>query len=177
MSEEIPQTPKLEKIEDGGIQRINEWISYFKNLSDRILVIEDNGLNNISNWLAIAQMMTMRMNDLEPHQKGNLLGWPDASEVAFIIKVNTSMAGREPKYPEDFWRIFCIGNFAFSPGYFEWCGDAETDPDNPNYSLGGFSDSALSWEYVTSLIKNQLKELSKAIPEFPNELRRQTTEN
>lgn len=166
MKDTVPPAPPTETVMDEGLKRLSEWIKYFEGLSDKIKVLKPND-EDFNLELSSLRKATIKLKDLDEGYGHVLYGWPKPEEVAFVVKIDSSYPNNLTYLKEDDARIFCFGNIAFGPSYFEWDGDGEDDPDCKTYSIRNYSANALSWTYVTKRIKSYLKELTEIVPRFP----------
>lgn len=155
----IPKAPKPEEITETVMEDCREWINYLTKLSPRVKIILPNDKN--------FNLDVFRKKVLGHINSGDdivLVGWPKKEEVVMLVSINSSLGDNDPLFLLDDSYLFCWYDLAFGLHYFEWDGD--DDPDNENYSLRNFTQSALTWDYITKMIKLKLEELAKATPKL-----------
>lgn len=159
----IPPPPEPCSIKEEAIPNIKKWVSYFRELSSRIKVITPEETEfNLDLWQEYAKDLLDDDNQIE------LVGWPKKDSVVFCVCINCSLSTQALFGGYDFF-LFCFNNTdkgkAFGLHYFE---ETENTFDNviSTYSLENFSEDALSWNYVNSLIVDRLKEIEKIVPKF-----------
>lgn len=172
MSNLIPKVPQVQNLDGKDYEKLQSWIEYFNNLSKRVTVVtkeEDGSVIALERMLEVARDIAEKDLDFT-HLGETLAYWPKTDQVAFVLNLDTSYPHTQElggnHAPEEM-RIFCFGDMAFKPDYFEWDGDGEEDPDCTTYSLRGYPKKVLSWSYITKLLIDQIKELEDRVPEPP----------
>ncbi len=159
----IPQVPRKTKtIPRQSEARLRAWIAHLSNLSTRIRVKLPNEKGFDSFLLSIQNWIRMTKHLMEGD---TILDFPKAENIAFVVCLDSSST-QDTKYLYQDVRIFCFGDVAFQPGYFEWEGETITGRNN-TYSLYSFSGKVLSWGYITKLLVTRIQELEKVVPPPP----------
>lgn len=90
--------------------------------------------------------------------------WPTKENVAFLLSYDSSMPGHPAEFLAKNTYLFCYYNIAFSLHHFEWDGDGEENPFCKSWSLKGYSEHALEWNFIAEIIKDRLEEIEKSVP-------------
>ncbi len=157
-----PPTERL-AIPQEDLRRLTSWMNFFRNLSPRLKVVpaSEEGFENLLS--ALEQEVRVRRL-IEPEYQ--LVGWPKSDNVAFVVTIDSHPPGSpfEDCKIED-KHIFCFDNVAFGANYFEWDGDSDEECAGPaTYSLSGYSEDSLYWEYVRTLIVDKVTDLEQRVP-------------
>ncbi len=160
----VPQPPPENlAISQEDLQRLNSWLEFFRQLSPRVKVIQA-----LETELEILLEALEKEAREENHitEDSELVGWPKARNVAFVIMMNSAPPGSEiEEWKTDNKYIFCFDNVAFGAGYFEWDGDPDDEcVGSPTYSLSGYPEDSLYWDFVRSLIVEKVVDLEQRVP-------------
>ena len=156
---QIPLPPPSEKVEENNEANIEAWKKYFQNLSPRIQIKMPTVEELETTRKAIVEHLTI---------EGKLLDWPDISQVAFALAIDSALPGQKARFLIDDTYLFCYGDLAFSLTHFEAdvdeeCLDKESgDFIGLNYSLDSFKgEDLLSYKFIATIILKTLKRLVK----------------
>lgn len=164
MSDSVPKPPEEQVvIEQQDPKRLQDWISFFKNLSPRVRVLEPGNAEFLHFYLS-GEEVVRRLKQMQ--EDYILLNWPKREGIAFIIQYDTSLPKQKPVFEPENAYIFCFGSHVFGLGYFSWDGDAEQGDWATTYSLSDYSESALRWDYIKKIIMDRIAELERQVPEF-----------
>lgn len=170
----IPKPPLPETITEEVEKRRNKWITYFRNLSPRINVITRSNFKNEDGYNLFLENINFFCEEIIRVEKDvdelEILDWPNKKSIVFIIEINSSLApgGLELKSKNTY--VFCYGDTAFGLDYFEEEDSYELEGKYIHtFSLSGYSKEALSWNYVSSVIKHILEEIENSVPLFTRE--------
>lgn len=167
----IPKPPLPETITEEVEKRRNEWIAYFRNLSPRLNVITRSNFpsegeynNFLENTNFFCQEIIRVRDDVDEPE---IFDWPKKESIVFIVEINSSL---EPNYSKINSRntyVFCYGDTAFGLAHFdrEDCYELGCELIY-RYSLSNYPRTALSWSYISFIIKGKLEEIENSVPPF-----------
>lgn len=166
----VPDSPPVQiVVPQDDLKRLDEWLNFFKRLSPRVRLIRP-GESDFEGLLGRAERKLREQKDIEP--KFKIIGWPQAEEIAFVLLINSSLQPAEQLWEIRGTYLFCFGDRAFSPDHFEWDGDAEEDEgDSESFSLNGYAEDMISWNYITRLVVGKITDLQKQVPKMKIESR------
>jgi hypothetical protein len=162
MGKNIPEPPISEHIPDKVKKQLEFWIQYFKNLSPRVYIYQPTNRD--------LQILYDRVYEkLKDSTEKPVRDWPKHSAVAFIVAVDLSPV-YDPAHPRielENTYVFCFNDYAFGCDYFELLCYEEPPCDlvEPHtFGLQGYSEKALSWNYIAKCIRNKITELQNQVP-------------
>ena len=172
MIKKIPTPPKkqvvVEERQSEYDLNLEAWISYLKNISDRVKIIKPG--DKSFDLKKFKDLVCEAKQDLE---RDRIVGWPKESEIAFAAFVNSSNNSDPQWLIGDAW-FFCFNDLAFGFNYFDVDSYFEDEEDDDSliyletYSLSDDPMSALTWEYITERIANKIKAIIEKVnvPKF-----------
>lgn len=162
----VPEPPSAQVIISSvDMEKIERWIAFFKGMSERVHIVRPND-DRFDQFYSVAEENLRKRKIIENHC--TIVGWPKESEIAFALAIDIAHAGSlVPKFDIEDSYFFCFGKKAFGVTYFEWDGDGDAGHYPTTYSLKGYSEGALSWEYITKIITDRVKDLEDRVPDPP----------
>jgi len=170
----IPEPPPSETITEEVEKRKSEWINYFINLSPRLNVTSRSSFQDEDEYdlflentnFFCAEILREKRDVDEP----KILDWPNKKSIVFIVEINSSLVPDDRELKSENTFVFCYGDTAFGLDYFEEEDFYEEGGTSIYaFSLSNYAKEALSWKYISSLIKNRLKEIENSVPSFKKE--------
>lgn len=158
----IPRAPEPYKIKEKMKENLQKWVDYLKGLSPRVIIKlpSDKDFD-----LDLYRLKAKELTHTFLEENDRFDDWPEVNQVAFVLCYDSSLQEHKKNYLAKNAYIFCYYDTAFGLDYFE----AEYDQDDHFmgvYSLESYTENALSWEYIAKIIKDEIQELEKAIPEI-----------
>jgi hypothetical protein len=160
----IPEAPKIEQISPADQTNLRKWIEYFKHLSPRTKVYSH--LNKEDMYAMFRDLHKYTLDYIKKkYESEKLPDWPDEKTVMIIVIWDSSLPGQPKEFLAKNTRIFCLGDFAFGPEYFEL--DMLYDEESPTMdvieqydtcSLTDYSDDDLLWSHVAKLLRDSIQE-------------------
>lgn len=163
----VPPAPKPEEITPSIKNLLEKWIDYFRRLSPRIVIKTpfDEGFD-LAELKRLAQSNTAEWARDEP-ESVELDGWPTVDQIAFCVSYDSSKQERNKIFRTQDTYLFCFGDIAFGLGYFEY-DEYDDEIEKYRHHLSGYSKIALSWRYITKLIRDRIKEIETgSLPPLP----------
>jgi len=161
----VPVAPETLKIEDKSVENMQGWITYFNNLSSRIiLILPSDPKFDLDQY----KSKTMEQINLDKDQK--IIGWPELKDIAFFVSFDSANPGHEKEFLLNNSYLFCFKDLkpiAFGLDYFEWNGGDEDNTLSESYSLENFSENCLTWGFIANIIKKELERISISVPQPP----------
>ena len=160
----IPECPKPFTITQKAKGNIEKWIQYLKNLSPRIIIKlpYDNDFDLDSYKAKVKSIQEPYFWDNE-----NIIDWPEKEQITFLLSYDSSLPGHKKELLIKNTYFFCYYDLAFGLDYFKWDGDIDDEPDCDTFSLRSYPKSALSWKYITKLIKDRIIEIENSVKKAP----------
>lgn len=172
ISSEVPKNiPEPETIEQTNQKFLNDWVNYFKNLSPRIKIIfpKDKEFD-----FEKIKIKTALLKELEEGEQEKII-WPK-NEIAFLLAIDSNILEEKPSFLVKDVHLFYFGNLAFSLDHFDAdCEVIGSEGDflgieynySGTYSISNYGATALSWNYISELIRRYIKELENKVPPPP----------
>ena len=160
----IPALPVPFVITPQTQKRYDDWINYFKKMSSRINIRNPNDEKlDLTKFEIVAKQFARHDYDVE---NVLLFDWPEKKNIAFVLYYDSALpAATKQEFLDENIFIFCFGDIAFGLSYFEWVDDSE---NHFTYGLQNYSLSALSWRYITKIIKDRLIAIEASVPPVPH---------
>lgn len=162
--ETIPNPPKARVLRNEDKDRLEQWIMHFKRMSSRVL-IQSQSDENFEKYINEAKRIADdRVGDIY-----NIADWPEITDIAFIIAIDSAFPGHKASYkPEDAY-IFCFTGYAFGINYHQCDADHDDpDDDRKTFSLSNWSKDTLSWPFIARMIVSRISNLDNNLPKPPS---------
>lgn len=167
----IPNVPEPLVLTEKLEQKLQTWITYFKNMSPRIIVMTPSDKNfNLEDYENSCKKEIGFSNDPKDIM---ICSWPQKEQVAFIVCYNSSLPENKPEYLVKNAILFCFYDLAFflERNGFEQGEKEEIITKNKNhivmkYYLSGYPN-ILTWEFNTEILKQRLIDIENSISNVP----------
>ncbi len=155
----IPEPPQPFVLGEKAKENLKKWINFFNNLSSRIWCRD-----SFSEEILV--MLESKAKSISNIDNGKIIDWPKQKDIAFFIYLNSSPKNdAESLLNTEEIFVFCFNDRAFGLDYFEWDGD-EYNQNCNTFSLSNYSEKALSWNYISEVIKNRLMQIEESVPKI-----------
>ena len=116
MNNDIPESPEPETIPTTLQEKVDKWMTYFRNMSERIVVLKP-GDEKFDLPMFKRTLEDSKIADIGDN-KITISDWPDEKDVSFGIAFDDSIPGHEKRYLMSNTYLFCKRN-AFGIDYFQ----------------------------------------------------------
>jgi hypothetical protein len=157
LKQDVPKAPsKKEKVDSKAKENLLGWITFFKELSDRIrLFVPGDKFFDLKH-------LKQKSIDFIYSPNANLINWPEECDVLFILTINSSLEDEKQNSLFQDTYLFCKRDFCFALDYFQY--------DNQESIVGYYDyiisldEDSLKWNFIKNLIIKRLKDLENSVP-------------